>query len=212
MHPLIKKILRYLIAICVAIGLIYYVSSKIDEKRKEESDRIEKIQTGNCDFDEIDLKSLAVTYNGRSFKTILNLDTLKMFFSEYLSGLNTRDSTNDNSLIEKSFRIENNTFWYYQKENKAYLKMIDMNFNSPFTVQINGKTIFTPQFQLKDFEDKYPKSYSCRWNQSTTWRSETYAIRFNSNRIGSDLNGLILFFTNAENLCGMEFLYSFEEQ
>ena len=85
MTQFLKKILIFALIASSFIGLLFYCSSKIDGKRKEEKERNESIEQGTCVFDRIDLENLAINYNDKSFKSILDLDTLKLKFYEQLA-------------------------------------------------------------------------------------------------------------------------------
>lgn len=208
MKQVLKKLFIFALIASSFIGLLFYCSSRIDEKRKEEKERNERIEQGSCEFDKVDLENLRINYNGNSFKSVLDLDSLKLKFYDQLAKLTFSNA--DTAYTLKSIRVDNTIFTFYTKGHLAAIKSIELDFSSQFSFSINNNTAFTPEYKLEDFKIQYPKSYSCRLNQSTSWKKEEYELKIDNKEINSKFQYILFYFNNAENLKYIEFYYDFE--
>lgn len=208
MKQALKKLFIFVLLASSFIGLLFYCSSRIDENRKEEKERNEKIEEGTCVFDRIDLENLTINYNGKSFNSILDLDSLKLKFYDQLAKLTVNNT--DTAYTLKSIRVDNTVFTFYTKGHLAAVKSIELDFSSQFSFSINKSIAFTPEYKLDDFKAQYPKSYACRLNKATSWRSEEYALKIENSDFNSKFQYIIFYFNNAENLKYIEFYYDFE--
>lgn len=208
MNQILKKILIFSIISLSFIALLYYCSKKIDKKRKEDSEINEKLEQGTCIFDRVNLENLFINYNDKSFKSILNLDSLKLKFSEQLSKITINNT--DTVYAIKTIRIDNTIFTFYQKANLAAIKSIEFDFSSQFNFTINNNIVFTPEYKLEDFKVQYPKSYVCKLNHATSWNKEQYALRIDNSNFESKFKCIVLYFNDTENLVYIEFHYDFE--
>lgn len=208
MKHVLNKLLIFALIGTSFIGLIFYCSSRIDEKRKEEKERNEKIEQGTCEFDRVDLENLRINYNGKSFKSVLDLDSLKLKFYDQLAKLAVNNT--DTSYTLKSIRVDNTVFTFYAKGHLAAVKSIELDFSSQFSFSINDSIAFTPEYKLDDFKAQYPKSYACRLNHATSWKKEEYALKIDNRDFNSKFQYIVLYFNNAENIVYIEFYYDFE--
>jgi hypothetical protein len=208
MKQVLKKLFIFALIASSFIGLLFYCSSRIDEKRKEEKERKEKIEEGTCEFDRVDLENLKINYNRKSFKSVLDFDSLKLKFYDQLAKLAVNNT--DTSYTLKSIRVDNTIFTFYVKGRLAAVKSIELDFSSQFSFSINDSIAFTPEYKLDDFKAQYPKSYACRLNHATSWKKEEHALKIDNTNYNSKFKYIVFYFNNAENLVYLEFYYDFE--
>ena len=202
----LKKRLRQL---CIIIGLgllvffsLRYCAHKIDESRAEKKERNEKLEAGTCEFDKADLDNLLIKNGHRTFKPLLEMAKLKALFSDDLVKLDINDTSKT-----YTYRIDNNDFTFYKKDNLAAIGQIDLDLSSRFSFQLSETTTFSPEYKLDEFEEQFPKSFSCRESILTSNVTEYFAVRIDNRNLSSDLKFIVLYFDHAEKLHKIEFYH-----
>lgn len=209
LKQLFKNLLLYILIVLFAISIIWYCSNKIDKNKKEEKERNERIEQGNCEFNRVNLESFDIVYNKFShFKPVLNLDTLRRLFSDQLNSFKTSNDSSQNAIHK--FRISNTEFDFYQRENLAAIKSIKLDFSSPFKFQIDTVLLFLSSNKLSDFETIFPGSYACCEKRVYSLRSEYSMLKVENSNEKSHLKYFLLYFRNSENMALIEFYYDFE--
>jgi hypothetical protein len=199
MGNFLKRLLFFLFIIGLVLGLAYYCSNRIEEKRIEDRGRNEKLDYRTCEFDTLDLSEFRLHYFEKSFKPTVHLDTLSVRFSDYIAkaGINKADT----SSALKNFSIGSNTlFVYFQVGEYAVLNSIELNRSSEFRFMVKGEELFSPQTTLSDLKERFPKSYACRINEDRSLAAVDYYIRIENSGSSGNLRSIILYFDYTENL------------
>ncbi|OFY83532.1 MAG: hypothetical protein A3F72_12985 [Bacteroidetes bacterium RIFCSPLOWO2_12_FULL_35_15] len=198
-----NKLAIAVIVIIIVGWLINLALHKLENNRLEKNERDEKLAKGTCVFDKVDLDSLVISKWEKTFKPILSVTDFKKYFNDELLNVKLNDTLQDVQTI----KIDNSDFSFHNIGQNIFVNAINIDKTSQFTFNVKEKLNVTPDYDLDNFKEQFPKSFSCRENVSTSTKIEEFALRLDNSNKASELQFIILYFNRADNLCLVEFYY-----
>ncbi len=205
MKRILTKAVIYSSVIILVVWLIYLGLTNLDKMKAEDKERAIRLENGTCVFDKMNLDNVVVKGNGRPFSMMLNIDTLLYYHKGELYDF-IYDPVLENS--HQAFKLDNVKFNFDQNKNNGRLTEIKLDHSSPFQiVSENDNFVVDPSKRLGWYIEKFPKSYACRVEINSNITTLMTEIRIDNNIERSDLKYMLIHFSVADEVVGVNFSY-----
>jgi hypothetical protein len=202
---ILLKIVIFSGIVLLLVSMVYRGLTNLDKKKADDKERSIRLENGTCVFDKLNLDRLLVKGNGRAFPLMMNIDTLLFYHKGELYDF-VYDTSLENS--HQSFVIDNVKFNFDQNKNRGLVTEIKLDHASPFQfVTEKGNVILDPSERLPLYIEQFPKSYECRTEMNSNITTLMTEIRIDNTVKGSALKFMLIHFSVADQVVGVDFAY-----